>query len=168
MDALDFGSLYRRYSADVFRFALYLTGNRADAEDIAADTFVRAWTAAAEIRVATVKAYLLMIARNLYLERLRTARRTTDLDVDSPDSAAGPERAAIERDEVRAVRSSLGRLPETDRAALLMRAVGGLSYEAIAAALGLSVGAARVRVHRARVRLAELRAPLREDYEHHA
>jgi RNA polymerase sigma-70 factor (ECF subfamily) len=48
----------------------------------------------------------------------------------------------------------LADLPEVDRAALLMRAVGQLSYEETAAALGLSVGAARVRVHRARARLA--------------
>jgi len=43
MNAPDFGGLYEKYAADVFRFALYLSGNRADAEEIASETFVRAW-----------------------------------------------------------------------------------------------------------------------------
>jgi RNA polymerase sigma-70 factor, ECF subfamily len=61
MDATDFGSIYKRYSADVFRFALYLCGNRAEADDFLSETFTRAWTSPAGIRVGTVKAYLFMI-----------------------------------------------------------------------------------------------------------
>ena len=45
------------------RFALYQSGNRQDAEDILSETFMRMWTTPADIRVETVKAYLLMIAR---------------------------------------------------------------------------------------------------------
>jgi RNA polymerase sigma-70 factor (ECF subfamily) len=157
MDALDFGSLYERYSGDVFRFALYLTGNRADAEDIAAETFARAWSAPGGIRLPTVKAYLLMIARNLNLERYRRAGRTAALETAVADRGKGPEASAIDRDEVRAVLSALARLPEADRSALLMRAVGGLSYQAIGAALGLSDVAVRVKVHRVRLRLGESR-----------
>lgn len=160
MDALDFGSLYERYSADVLRFALYLTGSRVEAEDIAAETFARAWAASGEIRVGTVKAYLLMIARNLHLERVRAHRHTTPLEFEVEDPRAGPETAALDQDELRAVLAALSRLPEVDRTALLMRADGGLSYDAIAAALGLSVAAVRVKVHRARRRLQELRTPL--------
>jgi RNA polymerase sigma-70 factor (ECF subfamily) len=168
MNATDFGSIYRRYAADVLRFALYLCGNRADAEDILSETFMRAWTSPADIRVGTVKAYLLMIARNLHLDRLRVAGRTAALDIDSPDSAPGPETAAIDRDEVRALRSALASLPERERSALLMRGVGDLTYEAIGAALGMSPGAARVTVHRARTKLAGLRAPAGAHHEDHA
>jgi DNA-directed RNA polymerase specialized sigma24 family protein len=50
--------LYERHAADVYRFALYLSGNPAEAEDITADTFVRLWTAPGAIRLPTVKAYL--------------------------------------------------------------------------------------------------------------
>ena len=46
----DFEHLYARYGRDVFRFALYLCGNRADAEDIAAETFARAWTSRDRLR----------------------------------------------------------------------------------------------------------------------
>jgi DNA-directed RNA polymerase specialized sigma24 family protein len=77
MDATDFGSIYQRYAPDVLRFTLYLCGNRADAEDILSETFIRAWTSPAGIRVGTVKAYLLMIARNLHLDRMRAGSRTT-------------------------------------------------------------------------------------------
>jgi DNA-directed RNA polymerase specialized sigma24 family protein len=62
-DATDFGSIYQRYAPDALRFTLYLCANRADAEDILSETFIRAWTSPAGIRVGTVKAYLLMIAR---------------------------------------------------------------------------------------------------------
>jgi DNA-directed RNA polymerase specialized sigma24 family protein len=55
MRAPDFGGLFERCWPDIFRFALYLTGNRADAEDVASETFARAWTAPGEIRVGAVK-----------------------------------------------------------------------------------------------------------------
>jgi RNA polymerase sigma-70 factor (ECF subfamily) len=154
MRPIDFGGLFERYWPDVFRFALYLTGNRADAEDVASETFARAWTAPGEIRVGTVKAYLFMIARNLSIDLRRAARAEVECDPDAAATGAGPEQVAIDRAELRAVLVNLAELPEPDRAALLMRAVGQLSYEETAAALGLSVGAARVRVHRARARLA--------------
>jgi RNA polymerase sigma-70 factor, ECF subfamily len=154
MRTIDFGGLFERYWPDVFRFALYLTGNRADAEDVASETFARAWTAPGNIRVGTVKAYLFMIARNLSIDIRRAAREAVECDPEVAASGAGPEQATIGRDELRMALAALVELPEADRAALLMRAVGQLSYEETAAALGLSVGAARVRVHRARTRLA--------------
>ncbi len=154
MRTIDFGGLFERYWPDVFRFAVYLTGNRADAEDVASETFARAWTAPGEIRVGTVKVYLFMIARNLSIDLQRAARKVVEFDIDAVASGPDPERATIARDELHAVLVVLAAMPEVDRAALLMRAVGQLSYEETAAALGLSVGAARVRIHRARARLA--------------
>jgi RNA polymerase sigma-70 factor (ECF subfamily) len=67
----DFSTLYKKYAPDVFRFALYLSGNRGQAEDITSETFVRAWTSPETIKVATVKAYLFTIARNLFLHGLQ-------------------------------------------------------------------------------------------------
>ena len=81
----DFEALYEKYARDVFRFALFLSGNRADAEDIASETFVRAWNAPGEIRQATVKAYLLVIARNCYLQGLRRSGRHAPLEEDFAD-----------------------------------------------------------------------------------
>ena len=146
--------LYRRHAADVYRFALGLSGDRAEAEDITSETFVRAWAGAGDLRMNTVKAYLIAIARNLFLQRLRRSRRRAALDPDLPDPAPGPEREAERRDELRAVLMRMQRLPEADRAALLMHAELELPYEEIARALGVSLSAVKVRIHRARLKLA--------------
>jgi RNA polymerase sigma factor (sigma-70 family) len=91
MDAVEFGALYERYSGDVLRFALSLTGgHRAEVEDIASETFVRAWTAPGEIRAGTVKAYLFLIARNLAREKRRKRGPTADLDELVVDPGAAP------------------------------------------------------------------------------
>ena len=158
MDAPDFGALYERYSRDVLRFAIFLTGSRTEAEDIAAETFVRAWAAAGSIRVSSVKAYLFMIARNLYLDGRRAGYRDGGAVPDRADPAPAADQAFDARDELARVMAALQLLPEIDRAALLMRADDALGYEDIGVALGLSTAAARVRVHRARLRLAELTA----------
>ena len=147
--------LYERCAADVYRFALYLSGNPAEAEDITADTFVRLWTAPGAIRLPTVKAYLFTIARRLHVDRRRAQARFTELDPALPSLEDSPETQAASRSEMQAVRKAIGRLAEGDRAALLMRA-SGLPYDELAHALGISVTAAKVRVHRARKRLMDL------------
>jgi RNA polymerase sigma-70 factor, ECF subfamily len=152
----DLRQLYQAYSRDVHRFALYLSGDRALAEDITSETFLRAWCSAAPIRAATVKSYLFTIARNVYLESRRRTVRQVPLDETLP--AAGPdlERQAQQRNRLEVVLRALGGLPEIDRAALLMRSAAEMAYEDIARALGLNVSAAKVRVHRARLKLAAL------------
>ena len=64
---LAFRELYARFHHDIFRFAYWLSGNAAEAEDIAPESFVRTWTNMGRIRTETLKAYLLRIARNTYL-----------------------------------------------------------------------------------------------------
>jgi RNA polymerase sigma factor (sigma-70 family) len=156
---LDFSALYQRYAKDVYRFALYLSGNEAQAEDITAETFARAWTARDTIRVDTVKAYLIVIARNLYRDSQRTgSTEQWNGERDLPDSAPDPETAASARQELAAVLRTLRLIPELDRTLLLMAAVERLPYDTIAAAMAMSVGAVKVRVHRARVKLNALRS----------
>ena len=73
---VDFHSVYERYAQDIFRFALYLSGDASLADDITQETFVRAWVTPGEVRGGTVRAYLPMIVRNLYrAERKREARQ---------------------------------------------------------------------------------------------
>ena len=158
----DFESLYERYARDVYRFALYLSGSSAQAEDIASETFVRVWTSRDTIRAATVKAYLFTIARNLHADAGRREARHVELPEGLSDPRPGPEASAQARQELAAVLGALQRLPEVDRAALLMRAQDAIPYEEIATALGLSLPAVKVKVHRARLRLAELRGPRRK------
>ena len=151
---MDFNTLYQRYARDVYRFALYLSGRPEDADDITAETFVRAWTSRQPVRVGTVKAYLFMIARNLYRAGLRERGRTAALAEAMRDPRPGPDRSAADRLALRDVLARMQTLPEVDRTVLLMRAHDDLSYEEIAAAVGISVSAAKVKVHRARARLA--------------
>ena len=85
----DFSALYKKYAPDVFGFALYLSGERGEAEDITSETFVRVWTSPEPIEMATVRGYLFTIARNLFLQGLRKKSRNVELDQRFPDSLAG-------------------------------------------------------------------------------
>lgn len=152
-----FEELYRGYAPDVFRFALYLSGNRHDAEDITAETFVRAFASPEPIRMSTVKGYLFTIARNLFLKSLRGRKRDVELDDALPDPKAGPSARAESDSELAAVLAALQRLPEIDRAALSMRAADEMPYDEIARALGLSLSSVKVKIHRARLALAPFR-----------
>ncbi len=151
---MDPGSLYEKYAADVFRFAFYLSGNRAEAEDITSDTFVRVWTAPAPIEVSTVKAYLFTIARNLFLQRLRPLSRSQPLEDTITDPRPGPAEEAEKKADYTEVMSRLRQLPEIDRVALLMSAFDGIPYADIARALGLSVPAVKMKIHRSRLALS--------------
>ena len=153
----NFEELYVRYAPEVYRFALYLSGDRTHADDLVADTFVRAWTARTEPRLPTVKAYLFTIARNLYITQKKAQARLTGADDSLRDPNPPPDVVSADRSELRRVLRGLRQLAEVDRSALLMRALDGLEYAEIASVLGLSVGAAKVRVHRARMKLMKTR-----------
>lgn len=157
----DFEALYAHYSRDIYRFALYLCGNHAEAEDIASETFVRAWNASGEIRAATAKSYLFAIARNCFLERLRRGARQTQLDeamVETMhDAKANPHAEAERRIELNRVLGALQQMPEVDRTVLLLRVLEEWSYQEIADAVGLSLPAVKVKIHRARLKLAQWR-----------
>lgn len=152
---IDFLELYRTHAADVRRFVLFLSGDPALADDLLSETFIRLWHARDRVDLTTVRSYLLVIARNLFLADRRQARRTTALDERAPDPGPDPERRAHIQLELQLVLAALQTLPEIDRAAVLLRAEEGLSYDEVAVALGISPGAARVKVHRARLKLAE-------------
>lgn len=151
---ITFHELYEAYAPDVYRFAYWLAGNAMDADDITAETFVRAWAQRSNIRTETVKAYLLAIARNFYLERQRQAKRHVALDPGQADPKPPPDEVAADRLALQAARDVIRDLPEVDRAVFLLRVQHGLPYAEIARATGVSVSAAKVKVHRARLKLA--------------
>jgi RNA polymerase sigma-70 factor (ECF subfamily) len=153
----DFDAIYRVHARSVYRFALSLSGNHAVAEDVTSETFVRVWTARDRVDLATVVGYLLTIARRLYLQGVVRDRRREGLDFEPADTRPSPEVVVRGRAELDAVLADLQTLAEPDRAALLMRAHDAVPYDEIARALGITPGAAKVKVHRARLRLATLR-----------
>jgi len=151
---MTFHKLYARYDEGVYRFAHWLTGNPADAQDITSETFVRAFTGPNEPRLESVKAYLFTIARNLHRRQWRRAARYQTLDDEVPDPVPAPDETAANRDDFRRALAAVQTLPELDRTVLLLRAEEGLSYDDIAMVTGLSVPAAKVKVFRARAKLA--------------
>lgn len=144
------------HAAALHRFCLYLSGNAALAEDIVSETFLRAWTVRDGIIMSTVRSYLFTIARNVYLQLARKPK-SAPLQATLADDKPGPAATAAARSELDRVIASLQTLPEIDRAVLLMRALDDMPHEAIARAVGLSVVAVKVKIHRARHKLAGAR-----------
>jgi len=151
-----FTELYLRYSRDVYRFALYLSGDPNLADDITSETFLRVWLSDTPIRMNTVKSWLLTIARNLFLHELRYMRRTQKLpaDVCLPESVVNTVQA---KQELARAMAALATLPEVDRSALLLRSLHACSYQEIASILEISLASAKVKIHRARLHLNQLR-----------
>jgi RNA polymerase sigma-70 factor (ECF subfamily) len=106
-----------------------------------------------------VKGYLLTIARNLFLQGLRKRSRAVPLDESIRDPRPGPEAETEKKAQYRAVMARLQQLPELDRAALLMSAFEGMPYAEIARALGISLAAVKMKIHRSRLTLSRLEEP---------
>ena len=149
-------TIYRSHAESVYRFAYWLCGDGHEAEDIVSETFIRAWGGLENPAVGTIKAYLFTIARNVFLARRKRNARYTALPERVAAPSLPPDAPAERRDQVRAVMAAMQELNESDRAALLMRVQHDLSYQEIARSLGISIAAAKVRVHRARLRLNRL------------
>jgi len=150
---MDFQELYDSYSKDVYRFALWLSGDTLRAEDLTSETFIRAWTRKEDIRTETLKAYLISIARNLYLMQLRKESRLADLEDVHSDPSPGPDRVTESRQELSRIEEILLTMRECDRTAFVLRVKHDLPYADIARILGLSLTSAKVKVHRVRRRL---------------
>ncbi|MCA9945091.1 MAG: RNA polymerase sigma factor [Ardenticatenaceae bacterium] len=157
MNQAAFHDLYKRYAPDVYRFALWLSGDPAEAEDITSETFVRAWAHSRKIQTETIKAYLFTIARNLYLQQHRRQKRQVSLAQAAQQTYSGPQAVVENRLALTDVLQQLQKMPESDRAALVLRVQHGLPYAEIARVLGISLSAAKVKVHRARLKLTAVR-----------
>lgn len=150
---LSFKYLYETYVSDVYRFALWLSGERDEAEDITSETFIRAWVRFTTIRTETLKAYLLTIARHIYLDRLKKTRRTLVLNDIYADPNPGPEDVAETNLELQRIQRILYKMPEVDRSAFILRVLYELPYAEVARILKLSLTNAKVKVHRVRKRI---------------
>lgn len=150
---VNFHDLYESYAADIYRFAFWLAGDSSEAEDITSETFIRAWVNNNTIRTETLKAYLFTIARNIYLESKRNVPDQISLEDIYPDPAPNPEQLVESQLEIISVQRFLQTLPEIDRAAFIMRVQQELPYAEIARILDISLGAAKVKVHRVRKKL---------------
>lgn len=150
---MTFEQLYNTYFSDVYRFSVWLTHDPTQAEDVASETFVRAWAKRDRLRTDTLKGYLFAIARNIFLKHRHRSNKDEQLPEEMTDGSPDPHRAAAARMDLDRVARALSQMPSPDRLALVLRTEHSLPYEEIARVLDISVGAARVKVHRARRRL---------------
>ena len=135
----------------VFRFALALTNDLSEADDVAQEAFVRLWSRRATIDWGEpVLGWLLVTARRIALDRFRRLARALRLGT-APPAPAGIDAATVER--FVDLRSELARLTSTERTAILLSAVEGWSADEIGAALGISAGAVRASASRGRAKL---------------
>ena len=160
----------RRYQRRVFGLARSIVGDRAVAEDLAQEAFVRAWRHASSYdpRRGSVNAWLLTITRNVALD----ARRARRIDPVEPDVAGRLEQALgwdgnpaglVElRDETRRVMSALRQLPELQRRALVLAAMFGRTAHEVSEIEGVPLGTAKTRIRAGLLKLKDELAATRE------
>jgi RNA polymerase sigma-70 factor (ECF subfamily) len=146
-------------SPQVFALARRLVGNEHDASDVLQETYLRAFRAIARYRgESAVTTWLYRITANCAATHLHRRRWSRIADVDEALVVADPRvvEAGDRSGDRELLRAALADLPDLLRAVVVLRDVYDLPHEAIAKELGISRGAAKVRLHRARVRLREL------------
>lgn len=145
-----FHALFVRHHAAIRRYLHARVGDAGLAEDLAAETFPRAFAARARFRDQGhgVRAWLFQIATNLLRDEIRASHRRSRAAAPVALSVAAPELPADP-----ALGALLRQLPRDQLEVLLLHAWADLSYEEIAAVLGNRVGTVRSRLHRARARL---------------
>ncbi|MFJ7198825.1 MULTISPECIES: RNA polymerase sigma factor [unclassified Streptomyces] len=158
------GELYDEHSQVLYRYALRVTGDWAEAEDVVSATFLEAWRSREKLHPEgdSLRPWLLGIATNI-MRRSARSRRLRDIAL-----ARVPERGSVpdfvddlvthlaDSEQLLAAHAALARLRRHDREVFTLVVWEGLEYAAAAEALGVPVGTVRSRLSRARTRLREL------------
>ncbi len=165
-DANAFEDLVAAYEKNVYNLALRMTGNAQDAEDMAQEAFVKAYTSLPGFRGdSKFSVWLYRIVSNVCLDFLRRQNRRPasslslededgeESQMDIPDESQSPEQLLERSLTQEAVQRGLQSLSEEQRQILLLREIQGLSYEEIAETLDLEAGTVKSRIFRARKKL---------------
>ena len=143
----------------VYRLAYRLTGNRPDAEDLTQEVFVRVFRSLSSYTPGTFEGWLHRITTNLFLDQMRRKQRIRfdSLAEDAAERLAGreptPAQAYDDTHFDDDVQRALDHMQPEFRAAVVLADIEGLSYEEIAATLGVKIGTVRSRIHRGRAQL---------------
>jgi RNA polymerase sigma-70 factor (ECF subfamily) len=154
-----------RHGASIGRLCMAMLGSQGDADDVTQETLLEAHHAFGEYRgTGSVRAWLLGIARNKCLQQLEKSRRRGAQAAPATNGAAepGPDEALGAKLRAERARALLERVRPSDRDALLLRFLSDLSFEEVAAAVGIDEATARKRVSRA---LMRLRSALGSDHD---
>src|SRR5215213_3489121 len=155
----------RDHSARVYRLAYRLSGNPQDAEDLTQETFVRVFRSLASYSPGTFEGWLHRITTNLFLDMVRRRQRIRfdALPEDTerlPGTSPSPEQVYADTHLDPQVQAALDALSPEFRVAVVLCDIEGLTYEEIAATLGIKLGTVRSRIHRGRVQLRQALAHL--------
>src|SRR5215210_1071618 len=150
-----FAEIFRRYGAPLRSYAASIvTAQRAD--DVTQDAFTKAYLALrGSDKEIQLRPWLYRIVRNTALTNIRDEPQAAQSLEGAHATTIGPEELAEQREEIKRLMSGLRKLPAPQRAAIVMRELEGLSHEQIAASLGLSGGAVRQNIYRARRAIRE-------------
>ncbi|MCE9581411.1 MAG: sigma-70 family RNA polymerase sigma factor [Planctomycetes bacterium] len=169
-DRAAFGELYEIHKGPLFSFLFRMSWDKIVAEDCLQEVFIAVWKAAPTWEpTAQVNTWLFRIARNIYINEGRKAKRRPTLfsflgspseeeqsAPDFPDDAAGPEDSTLTEEARGAVRKAIEQLPEHERMVVLLSEFEGLKYAEIADALDIPVGTVKSRMSSASERLRGL------------
>jgi RNA polymerase sigma factor (sigma-70 family) len=153
-----FEAIVDRYQGRLLGFCRQMLGSTEDAEDVLQEVFVNAYRAMlGDEREINLRPWLYRIARNRCLNHLRkpTADAQESMDMVPEVEAASTAEKVHNREEFRQLLTDVGKLPETQRSALLLREMDAMSYEEIAQAMETSVPSVKSLLVRARISLAE-------------
>jgi len=153
---MTFEESYKLYSRDVWRYSYFLCGDRALADDITSESFVRLWSTSRDLRGLTLRSYLFTIARNLYIDMKRKNVITLELDEQMTAHSEPVDEKIHQSIQLRKVLELIKQLDGEDQAALLMRMQDDMSFAEIGEKLGIRPETAKMRVHRAKKRLMEM------------
>jgi RNA polymerase sigma-70 factor (ECF subfamily) len=162
-DHLAFGRIVVAHQDRIFAYLGRMGLDSAMAEDVAQETFLRVWRHAGKYntRLCSLTTWILTIARNQALTRLSqpVSRTETPVSADTLEIASDaplPDEQLVARQREHRLQASLASLSAADRSLLSSSYVDGLDLAAVARIEGCSVGAAKVRLHRARQRLKQI------------
>lgn len=148
--------MYRAYFMDVYRYALKLAGEKALAEDLTQDTFLRALDAIGGFRgQCEIRVWLCRITRNLYFSHLRRHKRLVPLDAVPEPAVEDPTESVVQQDEARRLEDLARSIREPYRQVFALRAGEGLPFTEIGALFSKSANWACVVYHRARKMIRE-------------
>jgi RNA polymerase sigma-70 factor (ECF subfamily) len=166
-DAAAYEELVRRHTQIAFRTACLVTGSAADAEDVAQEAFVKAWSALPRFRAGEpFRPWLLQIVGNEARNRRRAAGRRAAMELRVSEglrvgpAAPSPEAEAEAAEERAALLRALSGLPDDDRHVIACRHLLQLSVEETATVLALPEGTVKSRLHRALGRLRQVLEPI--------
>jgi len=157
-DAEAFGKLYDHHLDTVYRYTYYKVSNAAQAEDLTAQVFMKAWEAMPRYqwREIPFSHWLMRLARNAVIDYYRTSKSHAELGEDLVSDTPDPQREYLRGEELSGLASALRRLPEEQRTVIVLRFVEEMDYAQVAAIVGKSQGALRVIQHRALAALRRL------------